>query len=208
MRTFIRLLALIALIAAPSFVTEAGAGTVCPTDVGYDQPIWNNVTPNTGASGCELGSVNNDSPIPGQVNADEMFDITTWQLLAASGDTNYTSATICADPDSEAPGTCDNSTGWVYPSDAESIMLVLKDGSGEPDVYVGYLLDGFPSIIDILSPFLNDNKEEGGAKEISHWNLYWSEDGDNTVQEVPEPATMLLVGGGLLAAVRRRRAKR
>jgi hypothetical protein len=204
MRTTIKLFALLALIATPSFVTEANAGTVCPTDVGFDQPIWDNVTQNTGPTGCELGSENNDSQ--SQVNDDEMFGIDTWIKLAGE-DWNATSGTICADPDSD-PVNCDNTDGWSYPADAESIMLVLKDGDGEPDVYVGYLLDGFPSVIDFISPFLNDNNDKGNAKDISHFNLYWSEDGDTTIQEVPEPATMLLVGGGLLAAVRRRRSKR
>lgn len=206
MRAFVRLLALLALIATPTFVTEAHAASiVCPTDIGYNQPIWNNVTPNTGPTGCELGGTNNDSAT--QVNADSMFDITSWVLLAGE-EANYTSATLCADPDSD-PDNCDNSTGWVYPAGIESLMLVLKDGNGEPEVYVGYLIDGLPSIIDILySPFLNDNNTAGNPKEISHWNLYWSEDGDNTVTEVPEPASLLLVGGGLLAAARRRRNKR
>ena len=204
MRNAIRFIALLALIASPSLVTDAAAGTVCPTDIGFSQPIWDNVTPNTGASGCELGSENNDSE--SQVNADLMFGIDSWQLLTGA-DVNSTSGTICADPDSD-PLNCDNATGWTYPGDAESIMLVLKDGDGEPDVYVGYLLDGFPSVIDFISPFLNDNNDKGNAKDISHFRLYWSEDGDNTITEVPEPATMLLVGGGLLAAVRRRRAKR
>lgn len=205
MRSAIRFIALLALIACPSFVTDASAGTVCPTDIGFSQPIWNNVTPNTGSDGCELGSTNNDSE--SQVNLDAMFDITDWELLTGAN-ANFTSGTLCADPDSD-PSNCDNDTGWTYPGDAESIMLVLKDGDGEPEVYVGYLLDGLPSIIEILaSPFLNDNNDKGNAKDISHWNLYWSGDGDNTVTEVPEPATMLLVGGGLLAAVRRRRAKR
>jgi hypothetical protein len=204
MRTAIRLIALLAFIASPSFVTEAGAGTVCPTDIGFSQPIWDNVTPNTGASGCELGTTNNDSEA--QVNLDEMFDITTWELLADEN-LNLTSGTLCQDPDAD-PTNCDNSTGWVYPSDIESLMLVLKDGDGEPDVYVGYLLDGLPSVIDFISPFLNDNNDEGNAKDVSHFRLYWSEDGGEVITEVPEPASLLLVGGGLLAAVRRRRNKR
>ena len=203
MRALIRLLVLTALIAFPSFVTDAAAGTICPTDIGFSQPIWDNVTPNTGASGCELGSTNNDSET--QVNLDEMFDITNWDLLTGDN-SNLTSGKLCADPASDPD--CDNSTGWVYPSDAESILLVLKDGNGEPDVYVGYLLAGLPSIIDFVSPFLNDNNTQGNAKEVSHFNLYWSPDGGNTVTEVPEPASLLLVGGGLLAAVRRRRARR
>jgi hypothetical protein len=205
MRTAIRFLALIALIAAPSFATDAAAGTICPTDIGNEPPIWDNVTPNTGADGCELGSTNNDSET--QVNADAMFDITDWALLTGA-DVNLTSGTLCADPSSD-PTNCDNTTGWVYPSDAESIMLVLKGGAGdntEPPVYVGYLLDGLPSIIDFITPFLNVQGETG--QQVSHFNLYWSEEGDNTVTEVPEPATMLLVGGGLAAALRRRRSKR
>lgn len=83
----------------------------------------------------------------------------------------------------------------------EHLLVVLKDGgsSTDPDIYwSAYLLEDGQ---------LYHTWEYDGIKELSHATLYGSGDPSNPV---PEPATMLLFGIGLvgLAGYSRRRAKK
>jgi hypothetical protein len=168
--------------------TEA-ASVVCPLNVGFNQPIWNNVTPNLGPTGCEIGGTNNDSQA--QVNADSMFNITDWELLTGAN-VNSTGGSLSWNS-SVFSGHIIN---WL--------MLVLKDGAdAQPSSYVGYLLPVGTTSVQYTTPFLNP--QSGNGKDVSHYNLYSAADPITT--PVPEPASMMLLGTGLagLAKIARRR---
>jgi len=70
------------------------------------------------------------------------------------------------------------------------IMLVFTDGMANPDMYVGYLLPDGTTSGSYMTPFSN-----GNPKEISHVSAYVR----SGTTSVPEPATLLLLGSGLLA---------
>jgi hypothetical protein len=160
--------------------------------------IQNNVTP---SAGCQIGTVNNDNPLPGQVNADAMFGFTDWIFAEKGFDTDEhidVGFTILGDGQS---GSWSLDAGiWDIYSD---VMLVIKGGSGNtiPPFYVGYLLEDGEAAGTYLSPFFNGLRR----KDISHITVYVRGDGDTSV---PEPTTLALIGLGLvgLAFFRRRRS--
>lgn len=181
--------------------SATGWATPCPVDEGFDQPISDNVNPNIG---CELGSTNNDTlggdPTMYGVNLDMMFGFDDWifaeKAFEAEQDVDI-GLSVVGDTISG-----DWSIDDIWTSlGISSLMLVFKDGSAEPNVYVGYLIAPGATMGDYLTPFLNTTS--GGATDISHISAYYRTGG----MSMPEPGTLALFGVGLLAGVRLIRRK-
>ncbi len=152
---------------------------------------------------CELGTdqgnpgQNNDSTA--RVNADAMFGLTGWTYLAKDNDLNGTDegpfqAALDIDGTTLA-GDWDIITATV--SIFNQFMIVMKDGNGIPDTYIGYLVTSLSGTY--ATPFLNGRN----PKNISHVSLY----GRTVVSTVPVPAAGLLLLGalGALSLARRRK---
>lgn len=181
------------------FASEARAASiVCPLTGGFSAPIWDNVTPNTGPAGCELGSWSNDQPGPDRVNADSMFDISTWQDLQDELDVNATA------------GTLSWSAALFSGKSIAALMLVLKgpneNSPSDPGFYVGYQLPLGTTSVDFTSPFRNANSPTGSAMAVSHYSLYWAP--GRTTTQVPEPGMLALMGSALAAIAARRRLRK
>ena len=168
------------------FAGPVAAGLVCAG--GYSMNVSDTL-------GCELGSTNNDflNPVL-QVNTDAMFGITEWEFIFQSGSSENETQTTVFDLvmyDNEYGSFSIDWTDW------DSLMLVQKDGQGDPDTYVGYLLDPADSDLSyaFLTPFTNT--ETGGFKDISHLSWYGVQ-ADPDRFNVPEPAPLALMGFGLL----------
>ena len=182
------------------------AGTVCTgianNVLGDDQNMSNNVS---GALGCELGSTNNDKPIPDRVNLDLMFGFADWAAAgkvdpAATGSNG--SLSIIGD---NISGTF--SVTAALSATILQYMLVLKDGKDTPPVYVGYLLGSLAG--SYLTPFINLTPNPDTYKGISHISLYVRDTGEIKIDLVPVPGGLLLLLTGLggLAALGRARKK-
>ena len=154
----------------------------------------------TANSGCELGSTNNDTFNPLQVNLDQMFGFDDWLFAQKDEDLDGIDE-MAIDIGLSLIGTTLAGTWsiddiWSLFSD---VMLVFKSGANntDPDTYVGYLLvDGDTSGL-YASPFTNTHN--GNLKDISQVSAY--------VRAVPEPGTLALFGIGLLGfgVMRRKR---
>ena len=160
--------------------------------------IQDNVSPN---AGCQIGSTNNDNPLPDQVNDDQMFGFSDWLFAEKGFDSDEeidVGFTIVGDSKS-GTWSLDPSTWDIY----SDVLLVLKGGNGNtiPPFYVGYLLQEGQDAGNYLSPFFSGLRR----KDISHMSVYVRGDGDTSV---PEPTTLALIGLGLvgLAYIRRRRS--
>lgn len=174
----------------------AGA-TPCPADAGHDQPISDNVNPNIG---CELGSTNNDTlggdPTMYQVNLDMMFGFDDWVFAEKAFESDQDidiGLTVMGDTIS---GDWSIDDIWTSMG-ISALMLVFKDGSAEPDTYVGYLITPNATMGDYLTPFLNPGAMGGAGtpKDISHISAYFRTGGG---MHMPEPGTLALIGIGLL----------
>ena len=163
-----------------------------------DHGIQNNVSPN---AGCQIGTVNNDNPRPGRVNADEMFGFTDW-IFAEKGieQEEEIDVGLAILGDGKSGTWSLNPAAWnIY----SYLLLVLKGGNGNTTLpfYVGYLLENGQSSGSYLSPFLDGPRR----KDIGHFTVYVRGDRDT---QVPEPTTLALIGLGLvgIAYMRRRRS--
>ena len=160
--------------------------------------IQNNVSP---SAGCQIGTTNNDNPLPDQVNEDQMFGFTDWIFgEKAFDDAEEIDVGFEVDGNGKM-GTwlLDGSIWELY----ANVLLILKGGSGNttPPFYVGYLIEEGSTSGSYLSPFSNN----GRPKDISHLTVYVRGDGDT---QVPEPTTLALIGLGLvgIAYLRARRS--
>lgn len=82
-------------------------------------------------SGCELGSADNDNPLPGQVNSDEFFGYDNWEYLAKDEDLAIASVDDGTNPINFAIGV----GSWSVSGDAynvyDQLMIVLKGPNGD-----------------------------------------------------------------------------
>ena len=128
----------------------AGLGGMCHPD--WDQALTNN-------DGCELGTTMNDSPIPGQVNADRLFGIDTWTDLGKVDGCSGSNGDLTVGGDCSTGTWSITSTLW---DDYAYCMIVMKDGNATPDTYVSYLLENGDTSGSLVTPF--------DPNEISHFS--------------------------------------
>ena len=121
------------------------------------------------AGACDLGTVNNDNPLPGQVNTDNMFGTNTWSFLG-----KVEGLATGADGDLSIVGDGQSGSWSIslanFWATHQQAMLVLKGGNGqgiEPQVYVGYLLQLGTLAGTYTTPF-----EKNNPTNISHATLY------------------------------------
>jgi len=185
----------------------ASASTISCTGTGYD--ISNKVS---GSSNCAILSPldgnKNDNPLT-FVNAQNFFGISNWK-----SDGKYDNlGTTPVDTSSLFNFTGDAQTGnynYVGPTSQPSdVMFIIKDGDGTN--LVAYLLahpygNGTYSSPFTKPPFPLDG--ESLVHNISHISVYYvpgDGSGDTTGGHVPEPATLALMGLGLLGMSKLRR---
>ena len=194
---------LVATMAVAAFVTIAvqpaqAAGITCSAALAAK------VTPTTA---CEIGSTNNDklgpTPADYQVNKDEIFGFDDWlfaEKAFSGGESVDFGLTITGDAFS---GTWSIDDVWTTLGVTE-LMLVFKDGNHIPDSYVAYLVLTGATSGTYASPFTHKSGS-GTPTAISHISVYFRAD---DVPDVPEPATLALLGIGLAATARRYRRSR
>ena len=161
----------------------------------------------SGSVACDAGSTNNDNPLPGQVNADMLHGIDTWEY---AGKVDFGGMIEAGDVDigfaigGGTGGDVQNGT-WSIDANAWSlysnIMIVIKGGAGgnTQTTYVGYLLDGVSTSGTYTTPFFNPANMN--PKDISHITAY-------VATPVPVPAALPLFLTALAATgwvARRRR---
>lgn len=200
-----------ALLGASLMVGGAAGAATC--DTAYSTAVTGNGS--DANSGCFLGSTNNDTLNPLQVNTDAAFGSKDWAYagkLLETEDGNVSIGAVLGDNSGTFDGT------WsVIPtlfSMYDELMIVLKGGNGniDPDTYVAYRIteaDGTSG--SYVSPFFNVDRKTGEPKEqadISHISFYVR--GDGVPGAVPLPAGMplLLAGMGAMALLARRKTRK
>ena len=203
MRTCFRLLAFIALIATPSLVQAAPV--TCPEIPGPTDRVFTVDT--TPSSSCyDFGTGAND--INGNPSDVIIGDPSTdWELV----DKDNAGGSDDANPDMEdwlqVVGLGGLTGTFTIDADAwaeyDRLLIGFKVGGGQNPCCPDWAV--FELASDVLTGGWSIVPPEGSS--LSHALLYGMDDGE-IITEVPEPASLLLVGGGLLAALRRRRNKR
>jgi hypothetical protein len=199
MRSSSKALALIALISLPSFAYAAPV--TCPEAPVAGERVFT-VDTDPDSTCYAFGEGAND--INGNAQDVILSDpLTDWELIDKDlGEANPLEDWLVVDDLGATSGSFTiHADAW----DAYDRLLIgFKVGGGRqvpfPDWAVFELSSGVLTGDWLIQP----NQGSG----LSHIILYGMEDDDTTITEVPEPASLLLVGGGLMAAVRRHRKKR
>jgi hypothetical protein len=201
-RTF---LAAASVVALGAFSMGAASAATC-TDLGIQDYALGDLS---GANdGCALGTTNNDTINPLQVNADSIFG-GGWTFAEKSGGEEEVKVDV---------GFNAASGVWTVKSNFFSLykelLLVIKGGAADnilPNTYVAYLFSSDDGTTGTYkSPFLNTKPDPDQVAGISHMSAYYRGTGGGVVGPVPVPAGLPLLLSGIAMAgfVARRKSRK